>query len=178
MTTATLSAAPATQLTFPWLNVEDDAHIVAESPARLSDVAGNSQPSIGMPLMGTAIVAKAIVVEPQVEEVAPSLTAALNGDRIGRPFKMGSVMFRLLKSYGITDEEIAAGSPPTTQERRAAKQRESIRSARIFRATIVLPVRQALWARRPCTFLADHELGGLKGLETAALQAYIMLVFT
>ncbi len=84
MTTATLSGAPATQLTFPWVQADDEATIVAKSPV---------SPNAGA----------------EITEVAPSLTDALEGDRIGRPFKMGSVMFRLLKSYGITDEEIAAG---------------------------------------------------------------------
>lgn len=31
------------------------------------------------------------------------------GDRIRKPVKIGSIMFRLLKKYGITDAEIAEG---------------------------------------------------------------------
>ena len=45
----------------------------------------------------------------------------MDGDRIGRPFRVGSVMFRLLKSYGITDEEIAEGIAQYTAKQ-SAKQ--------------------------------------------------------
>ena len=101
MTTATLTGAPATQLTFPWVQAEDEGTIVAESLVR---------PSIAVEITNVPPQAAAMVAKPVgVEDVAPSLTEAVVGDRIGRPFKMGSVMFRLLKSYGITDEEIAAG---------------------------------------------------------------------
>lgn len=101
MTTATLSAAPATQLTFPWVGAEDEATIVAESKV---------SPSSTVEITNVPPQASLIGSTPVVEDVASSLTAALQGDRIGRPFKIGSVMFRLLKSYGITDEEIAAGA--------------------------------------------------------------------
>lgn len=99
MSTATLSNAPATQLTFPWAmpQAEQASTIIAESvdqPVARVDFAPQREVAVGA----------------QVEEdVAPSLREALDGDRIGKPFRVGSVMFRLLKSYGITDEEIAEG---------------------------------------------------------------------
>jgi hypothetical protein len=103
MTTASMtpvSGALATQLTFAWDQAEEPATIGAESLV---------QPSRSVEITDVPPRAALLASKPVVEDVAPSLTAALNGDRIGRPFKMGSVMFRLLKSYGITDEEIAAG---------------------------------------------------------------------
>ena len=110
MTTATLSGVPATQLTFPWLQGEEDGAIVAESMVSPSAVVEITNLPPQAAAIGTAPVESRVTSSAAaVEEVAPSLTAALQGDRIGRPFKMGSVMFRLLKSYGITDEEIAAG---------------------------------------------------------------------
>lgn len=101
MTTATLSAVtPATQLTFPWVHADEEATAVVESKVR---------PRVAVEITNVPPQASLVAATPMAEDVAPSLTAALQGDRIGRPFKMGSVMFRLLKSYGITDEEIAAG---------------------------------------------------------------------
>ena len=48
-----------------------------------------------------------------------SLKDALVGDRIGKPFRIGAVMFRLLKSYGISDEEIADGIAQYSAKRTA-----------------------------------------------------------
>ncbi len=60
---------------------------------------------IGAKNAPAAVQAMAAVEPP----VAASFEEAVQGDRIGKPFKIGAVMFRLLKSYGITDEEIAEG---------------------------------------------------------------------
>ena len=35
--------------------------------------------------------------------------SSINEARIGKPVRLGAVMIKLLKSYGITDEEIAEG---------------------------------------------------------------------
>ncbi len=53
-------------------------------------------------------------------EPANSVSEAMDGDRIGRPFRVGAVMFRLLKSYGITDQEIADGIAQYQAKRAAA----------------------------------------------------------
>ncbi len=103
MTSDTLSSATATQLTFPWAMPTVDHEgtggdtIVAE---RTLAPASHTEFPVGAVVNTNS---------PASQDVAPSLQAALEGDRIGRPFQMGSVMFRILKSYGITDEEITAG---------------------------------------------------------------------
>lgn len=98
MSTATLSNAPATQLTFPWAmpQAEQTSTIVTQS--RVQPVA---RVDIGSAESALTVVA--------AEDVAPSFAEAVCGDRIAKPFRVGAVMFRLLKSYGISDEEIAEG---------------------------------------------------------------------
>ncbi len=105
MSTATLTGAPVTQLTFPWGASRGRSDHCSGSQRCSERGCRNYQCAAGS--IGHR--SQPVVAQPVVEEVASSLTEALEGDRIGRPFKMGSVMFRLLKSYGITDEEIAAG---------------------------------------------------------------------
>ncbi len=112
MTTATLSGSPATQLTFPWVQGEEDGAIVAESKL---------VPSTAVEFTNVPPQAAVMAVTAPPAEVADSLSDALVGNRIGRPFKMGSVMFRLLKSYGITDEEIAAGVAAYNARKNASK---------------------------------------------------------
>ena len=106
MSTATLSEVPATQLTFPWAMPKAECETVI--------VADRSQPT------ESQRPSPRLAPRPALEEAARSVARyrtagdsavaeSLDGDRIGRPFRVGSVMFRLLKSYGISDEEIADG---------------------------------------------------------------------
>jgi hypothetical protein len=71
-----------------------------------------AQPAAELPLAvdrpAAAAVAEPTLVRAAAVE-ATSVQEALVGDRLGQPFRIGAVMFRLLKSYGITDEEIAEG---------------------------------------------------------------------
>lgn len=39
----------------------------------------------------------------------PSLVQATRSGRLGKPVRLGSVMLELLRSYGISEEEIAEG---------------------------------------------------------------------
>jgi hypothetical protein len=74
-----------------------------------------------MPAEPAQAVAAAAVVSAANTECAGSLQEALGEDRIGKPFRVGAVMFRLLKRYGITDEEIAEGIAAYTAKRNAAR---------------------------------------------------------
>ena len=117
MSTATLSNAPATQLTFPWAmpRSESAAAIVTDRSTPIERGAtrqASSQASIQAALPVSAAVG---VNTPE----ATSLSEAMVGDRIGKPFRVGSVMFRLLKSYGISDEEIADGIAQYTAKKSA-----------------------------------------------------------
>ncbi len=47
-----------------------------------------------------------VIRQPAAPTFAPS---PATGKRLGMPVRLGAVMLKLLKSYGITDEEIAAG---------------------------------------------------------------------
>ena len=50
--------------------------------------------------------------KPEVEAVCQRPVApvcAASGTRLGMPVRLGAVMLKLLKSYGITEEEIAEG---------------------------------------------------------------------
>lgn len=88
MSTATLSNVPATQLTFPW------AVPIAEAvPLSLDSVSYETS--------------TAERLDSSTE--SDSLQSAICDDRIGKPFRIGAVMFRLLKRYGISDAEIAEG---------------------------------------------------------------------
>jgi hypothetical protein len=86
MTTATLSNAPATQLTFPWALPKAVTDAQAVEPANL----------IACPASANSF---------QEEQCQDNML----DERIGKPFRVGAVMFRLLKSYGISDLEIAEG---------------------------------------------------------------------
>ena len=93
MSTATLSNAPATQLTFPWVVPKGEvASITSDS------ITSNS---------ATSDSAKANSQD--IAAAANSVRSALSDDRIGKPIRIGAVMFRLLKRYGISDAEIAEG---------------------------------------------------------------------
>ena len=73
-------------------------------------VAADPQPSSGRvsTLAQTPEHATTSATQATDEEFASHLSFSKDG-RIERPVKIGSVMIRLLKRYGITDEEIAAG---------------------------------------------------------------------
>jgi hypothetical protein len=43
------------------------------------------------------------------QQTATPTFAPVAGTRLGMPVRLGAVMLKLLKSYGITDEEIAEG---------------------------------------------------------------------
>lgn len=124
MATATLSDVPATQLTFPWAlpKAECEANIVADrsrqaQPRKAAPRRAAARPSVARPAAERPLAADgpaaAAVAEPTLVPTAAveatSVQEALVGDRLGQPFRIGAVMFRLLKSYGITDEEIAEG---------------------------------------------------------------------
>ena len=110
MSTATLSNVPATQLTFAWdmPKAECDAVIVADRGPKTETRKAESR-------LPREQAARSVARFRSIDDSAAmavgesSLADAMEGDRIGRPFRVGSVMFRLLKSYGITDEEIAEG---------------------------------------------------------------------
>lgn len=116
MSTATLAHPVAVQMTFPW-----------ETPDTGSSLRRTSSPTVPAPRQETKRPAFTAVVAEPVTPVASSaldsslinaavaapvvssVAESLEGDRLCRPMRIGSVMFRLLKSYGITDEEIADG---------------------------------------------------------------------
>lgn len=123
MSSATLATQVATQLTFPWAATEAadcvrcSVSVAVPAPsepvaydhlARSSEhpsdhrISGLERPSRRLPASHVAPVANKI-------EPVNSVAESLNGDRLCKPIRVGSIMFRLLKSYGITDEEIAEG---------------------------------------------------------------------
>lgn len=77
------------------------------------------EPTVAMEPSASSAVSVAAVAT-STPQCADSLQEALNGDRIGKPFRVGAVMFRLLKRYGISDEEIAEGIASYTAKRNAA----------------------------------------------------------
>jgi hypothetical protein len=97
----------ATQQFFPWV-------LDAESDCCLPQLIETARPAtkpvarVAQSARVTQRVAQPVakVAEPGIE----SEIAARNSDaRIGKPVRLGAVMIKLLKSYGITDEEIADG---------------------------------------------------------------------
>lgn len=116
MSTATLAHPVAVQMTFPW-----------ETPDTGSSLRRTSSPTVPAPRQETKRPAlTAVIAQPVTPVASPtpdsslcsaavaapvvsSVAESLEGDRLCRPMRIGSVMFRLLKSYGITDEEIADG---------------------------------------------------------------------
>lgn len=117
MSTATLSEAPATQLTFPWAlpKAESESLIVADRNAQADKAVINRGSSSDLARRNTRqprVVSEkqsAPVTSQVVDLEQSTLKDVMVGDRIAKPFRVGAVMFRLLKSYGITDEEIAEG---------------------------------------------------------------------
>ena len=129
MSTATLSNAPATQLTFPWAMpraeraADDAAATICEASLCARTIVADRSPPIERPATpqpGAAAAEKQAVGQVSAAAVGEtSLAEVMVGDRIGKTFRVGSVMFRLLKSYGITDEEIAEGIAQYTAKRSA-----------------------------------------------------------
>jgi hypothetical protein len=114
MSTATLSEVPATQLTFPWAMPKADCEPVIVADRSLPTESPRHSPR-------PAQEAAAQSVARYRSSSDSTLAEALDGDRIGRPFRVGSVMFRLLKSYGISDEEIADGIAQYAAKKHSAR---------------------------------------------------------
>lgn len=127
MSIATLANAPATQLTFAWALplTECEPVIVADrQPAtrrvlptsKAIDSTGRIESrTVVKPTPASRVGSRAVNSESSAcvasnDVSVCSLGEAMAEDRIGKPFRVGAVMFRLLKSYGITDEEIAEGA--------------------------------------------------------------------
>lgn len=95
----------ATQQFFPWV-FDDDAtydYSVSDS-CEVESTA--SEPAVIESGKGLGIVSE-VASEPVAQTAfAPSLVSE---QRIGKTVRLGSVMIKLLKSYGITDDEIAEG---------------------------------------------------------------------
>ena len=103
MPSATLSEVPATQLTFPWVlprgsQVVEIADDVADAP----QVTHVRCPQPVSDLLDSRLSAQTVAKQAR-------FVARDGHSRLGKTFRVGSVMLRLLKSYGITDEEIAEG---------------------------------------------------------------------
>ncbi len=84
----------ATQQFFPWV-FDEDADCGSADAESFDDFA----------------VEVNVVCPPPVPAsvVSKSATKSATETRLGKPVRLGAVMIKLLKSYGITDEEIAAG---------------------------------------------------------------------
>lgn len=83
----------ASQRFFPW--VFDAETEFDYSDSELPELPQNPKPEV-----------EAACQQPVALVCAPS---AASGTRLGIPVRLGAVMLKLLKSYGITDEEIAEG---------------------------------------------------------------------
>ena len=80
----------ASQRFFPWVFNEE------------ADVGFSDADSVQEPEADFEFVSR----QPTTPTFAPSRVI---GKRLGMPVRLGAVMIKLLKSYGITDEEIAEG---------------------------------------------------------------------
>ncbi len=86
----------ATQQFFPWvLDDASECYSHVEEPAAV--------------LVAPAVQVARETLKPVAKATTSVLPARATEARIGQPVKIGVVMIKLLKSYGITDEEIAEG---------------------------------------------------------------------
>ncbi len=110
MSIATFESPVAeSQLFFSWLENEN---------ADLDDIQSdnNPQPAIlrltakAAPSSKPAAVQKASPIPgPDLHPTSNGLPARATHPRLAKPVRLGAVMFQLLRSYGVTDEEIAQG---------------------------------------------------------------------
>lgn len=95
------SALPGSQLYFPWTGNDDAATPEADAPTAVepvSEIEVSSQSAQGGSHRNRA---------GQVRS-AP-IAAESDRSRVGQPVRIGTMMIKLLKRYGITDAEIAEG---------------------------------------------------------------------
>ncbi len=85
------------QLRFDW-DANDTSESLVENSNSRSSVAVEPKPASPTNLS-----------KPAVTPARSQSPSANQASRIGEPTKLGLVMFRLLKRYGITDEEIIEG---------------------------------------------------------------------
>lgn len=101
----------ATQQFFPWVL---DAESNAESDCCSAQLIETARPAT-KPVVRVAqrVAQPARVAQPVAKVAEPGIESAIaarsSDARIGKPVRLGAVMIKLLKSYGITDEEIADG---------------------------------------------------------------------
>lgn len=105
------------------LRITVQRHVTAKTPSVTAEPSSIEASSIAPSVIEPSVMAESTFAAPpqpvvaatgcsavdSTEPFATSVQEALCGDRIGKPVRMGAVMFRLLKRYGITDEEIAEG---------------------------------------------------------------------
>lgn len=95
------SDLPGSQLYFPWTGADEVAVPVATKVAADAEVPSAGMQDISQLDRAGQFKSQAVLTQP--------MSTQPDRSRLGQPVRMGTMMIKLLKRYGITDAEIAEG---------------------------------------------------------------------